>query len=263
MQLASIIVVSLVVGGGVAWWWHRGPSRPSIGGAIDRFRSSSPTRRGTVALQPHPGVYVYAGSGNEHLSFLATHQSQDGNLPGTVTSGAGGCWSFAIEYNSFHRQTWGRCAVDGRLVERGGTTDQKFDFGAFTQSEHTDVACDPPTTLYDPATAPGHRGPVRCGGHSRTTKADMTEQGRVTFLGRTTVVVGATRVAALHYEQDLTLTGDQTGSQHEDVWIAADDALPLRDQRTITVVSPAPAPLGHVTYTEHGNWQLTSLTPRT
>jgi hypothetical protein len=27
------------------------------------------------------------------------------------------------------------------------------------------------------------------------------------------------------------------------------------------VVSPAPAPLNHVTYAESGHWQLTSLTP--
>lgn len=265
-RLFALIIVVVLAGvgaAGVSWWTNRGPTRPSIGGAVDRFRSSSTSRAGTSALQPPPGVYIYSGTGDERLSFLATHQSQAGILPGTVTRGAGGCWTFAIQYNSFHRQTWTRCPVGGRLVERGGTTDQKFNFGFLTQSEHSVVTCDPPTTVSDPTTAPGDRVPVRCSGRSVTTKADMTQRGSMTFIGRTSVLVNGTRVAARHYAQDFTITGDQTGSQHEDVWIAAENALPLREERSITVVSPAPAPLNRVTYTERGSWRLTSLTPRT
>ncbi len=255
-------VVAVVVVGGVVWWNQRGPSKPSIRGAVDRFRSSSTAPRDSVAMRPEPGVYIYAGSGSEHLSFLATSQSQDGSLPGTVTPSPGGCWTFAIGYNSFHRQVWDRCSRAGRLVERGNTTDQKFDFGALSQSEHTDVVCDPPTTLYNPTAKPGTRVPVRCTGHSQTTNADMTQRGTITFVGRTTLVVGTTRVPVVHYVQVIKITGDQEGSQREEVWLAASSGLPVREERTITVVSPAPAPLNHVTYTEHGSWRLTSLTPR-
>jgi hypothetical protein len=263
LVLIVVVVLGALAAVGIAWWTDRGPSRPSIGGAVDRFRSSSTSRPVTSALQPAAGVYIYSGTGEERLSFLSTHQSQDGNLPGTVTMGAVGCWTFAIQYNSFHRQTWTRCPVGGQLVERGGTTDQKFDFGVLSQSEHSVVTCDPPTTVFDPTAAPGDRVPVRCSGRSLTTKADMTQRGSITFVGRTSVLVNGTRVAALHYTQDFTITGDQTGSQHEDLWIAAANALPLREERRITVVSPAPAPLGRVTYTERGGWRLTSLTPRT
>jgi hypothetical protein len=264
--MALIIVVGVVliiVGAGLVWWTQRGPSRPSVSDAVDRFRSSSTVPSPTLTLQPQGGVYIYAGTGEERLSFLTTHQSQDGSLPGTVTRGAKGCWTFAIEYNSFHRQTWSYCAVDGRLVEPGNTTEQKFDFGPLSQSEHTEVVCDPATTLFSPSASAGDRSPVRCRGRSQTTKTDMTQRGDITFVGRTTVRVGTTRVPALHYSRDVRISGGQTGSSQEDLWIAVDDGLPLREQRTISVVSPAPAPLNHVTYSEHGQWQLTSLVPRT
>jgi len=262
IAVAITLTLVLVAFGGALLLRH-GPSRPSVGGAVDRFRASGATPGDRVAMQPRPGVYVYAGTGDEHLSFLSTGQSQAGSLPGTVTPGADGCWTFAVEYNSFHRQTWSRCLTDGRLVEPGGTTDQKFDFGLFSQSEHTDVVCNPPTMLFAPAFEAGHTGPVRCRGRSHTTNTEMIQRGRVTFVGRTSVQVGRTRVPALHYRQDFAITGGQHGSSHEAVWLAAADGLPLREERTIRVVSPAPAPINEVTYREHGAWRLTSLTPQT
>jgi hypothetical protein len=260
---AAILVVGTLAGGGAWWMGHRGPGRPSIGGAVGRFRSSSGSRTGTAAVRPAPGVYVYAGTGDEHLSFMSTSQSQDGNLPGTVTLGPGGCWALSVEYNSFHRQGWSFCSTGGRLTERANTTDQKFDFGPLSQSEHTEVVCNPPMTVADPANAPGDHDPVRCTGHSQTTKADMTQRGRVTTLGRTTVEVGNRRVEAIHVVKDITISGDQKGSDHEEIWIATRTGLPVREQRSTRVESPAPAPLHHVTYTEHGSWRLTSMTPRT
>jgi hypothetical protein len=262
ITVAIVLALGLATLGGALLLRH-GPSRASVGGAVDRFRAKGSTSGATVALQPTPGVYVYAGTGDEHLSFLSTSQSQEGDLPGTVTAGAYGCWTFAIEYNSFHHQSWRRCATDGRLVEPGGTTDQHFDFGVFSQSEHTDVVCDPPTVLFDPAFADGHVGPVRCVGRSETTNADMVQRGQVTFVGRTTVRVGTTPVPALHYRQDVRITGGQHGSSHESVWLAADTGLPVREERAIEVVSPAPSPINTVTYRERGAWRLTSLTPRT
>ncbi len=261
--VVGAVLVALVGTLGGAWWLRRqGPSRPSIGRAVDRFRSSR-GESGADARRPQPGVYVYAGTGEERLSFLGTHQSQTGDLPGTVALGADGCWTSTIEYNSFHRQTWSRCTVDGRFVEHGNSTDQKFDFGPLSQSEHTEVVCDPPTTLADLANAPGDHDPLRCTGHSQTTKATMIQRGRVTYVGPATVVVGGRRVAAIHAKIDFAITGDQTGSTHEELWIARESGLPLRERRDIRVVSPAPAPLFHVTYTERGSWHLTSMTPRT
>jgi hypothetical protein len=38
--------------------------------------------------------------------------------------------------------------------------------------------------------------------------------------------------------------------------------MPLRNERELTVVSPAPAPLDSLTYTERSEWRLDSLEPR-
>ena len=192
----AVIALALVgaIGGGVAWWLsHRGPTRPSIGGRrsvpifldVHRRRRDAAAGPGGVRLRGH----------RRRAPLVHGHEPvAEGSLPGTEPPAPGGCSTSAIEYNSFHKQTWTWCAADGRLVERGNTTDQKFDFGPLSQSEHTEVVCNPPTTFYDPATKPGHKTPVRCKGRSETTKANINQRGRITFVRRTTIVVGGTRV---------------------------------------------------------------------
>jgi hypothetical protein len=227
-------------------------------GAVDRFQSTSTSG---AARGPRPGVYVYAGTGEEKLSFLSTRQSQDGNLPGTVVARSDGCVDFGIEYNSFHRQSWMRCETDGQWVERQNTTEQKFDFGPFSQQEHTRVSCSPPT-VYPRNARPGSSTPVMCTGVSSTTDATQRQRGRLTFVGPATVRVGRTRVPALHFRQQVRISGEQRGSSEEEVWLATSDGLPLRESRSIRVVSPAPAPINEATYTERGAWRLTALEPR-
>jgi hypothetical protein len=260
--IVAVALVGIVVTVGLVMWRNRGPSRASVVDAVKDFRSDGSTTRGAAKLRPAPGVYIYAGSGEEKLSFLDTHQSQAGRLPGTVRRTANDCWTFEIQYNSFHRQTWRRCVVDGRLVETGGSVEQKFDFGALSRSEHSTVSCRPAFVLYDPTSHPGHREPVQCVGRSETTGAEMLQQGEVRFVGPAVVRIDGQRIPSLHFVQDITFTGGQSGSAHEEIWIAAADGLPLREVRSMTVVSPAPAPLYNVTYSEHGSWRLTSMTPK-
>ena len=151
----------------------------------------------------------------------------------------------------------------GRLLESGGTTAQRFDFLTFKTSEHSDVTCRPPMVLADLAAAPGRRWPVHCTGHSETTKTTFTQTGVVTFVGRDVIEVGRESVPALHAREDLRLSGGQAGEVRTDIWFATASGLPLKEVHLIRVASPAPAPLNHVTYTELGNWQLTSMTSRT
>jgi len=262
----GMLLMLVVVGGcGMfAWRWEqRGPGRASVGGAIGRFRSSAAVTTPTRALQPRPGVYLYSGTGSESLSFLSTHQGQGPTEPGTVTLQPNGCWQFRIDFNSFHYQTWSRCATNGKLTESGGTTGQKFDFVTLAMSERSGVTCDPPFVVAEIGGTPGATSPVRCVGHSQTTKSTFVEVGTSTFVGRDTVAVGDTDVPALHNRETLLLTGGQTGEVHVDIWFAASDGLPLKETHSIHVVSPAPAPLNQVTYDELGSWQLQSLSPRT
>jgi len=263
-RVAAAGVVLILLGSlAVAWrLQQRGPARASVSGAIDRFRTSSTVATSTQWWEPRAGVYLYSGSGSESLSFLGTHQTQGPTEPGTVTTRPNGCWQFRIDYNSFHHQTWDRCSTRTKLVEAGGTADQQFDFVAFKTSEHGVTVCAPPFLLADLSAAPGAAAPVHCTGRSETTKATFTQTGTATYVGRETVPVGALRVPALHTREDLRLSGGQTGSVQIDIWVAVADALPLKESHAINVVSSAPAPINHVTYTELGSWHLTSTTPR-
>lgn len=263
--IALGVLVPITAGGAFfAWrWTQRGPERASVSGAVDRFRTSSTVEIARRPLQPRPGVYVYDGTGSESLSFLSTSQPQGPTQPGTVTVTGNGCWTFRIDFNSFHSQTWNRCATGGRLVESGGRTDQRFDFVTFKMSEHSTVTCTSPFVVADPSAKAGSTKPVRCNGHSSTTNANFTQTGVVTFVGAETLDIGGTPVSALHEREQLLLSGDQTGSVRIDLWLAASDGLPLSETHEINVVSGAPPPLNHVTYSEHGNWRLKSLTPRT
>ncbi len=264
-RLLIILVAVLAVAFGLfAYRWEqRGPDHASIGGAVGRFRSSTTLPPSATVLQPPGGVYVYIGEGGESLSFLSTHQNQGPREPGTVTVLPNGCWEFRMEYNSFHSQTWNRCSTGGKLVETGGTTDQRFDFVAFQQREHSVVTCDPPMTLADLNARPGTTWPVHCVGHSETTKTTLYQDGTSTFVGFEDIVIAGKPVRAIHNVEVLRTSGDQQGELHQDLWLDASNGLPLKEAHDIHIVSPAPKPINEVTYTERGSWQIASLTPRT
>jgi hypothetical protein len=264
LVVVIVLAVLTVVGVWLAIRWNaRGPDEASVGEAVERFRSSSTQSRAADVLVPRAGVYTFSGSGEERLSFLSTSQPQGPVLPGTVTHGDSGCWTFQIEYNSFHRQTWDWCSRDGMLFEHGGTTHQQFDFVAFAVDETSRFTCDPPFVAVDPETEPGDAVTSRCTGRSGTSDTEVTSDGASRFVGRESVDIGGTPVPALHYEIRRNLTGDQEGDQRVDMWFAVADGMPLRNERELTVDSPAPAPLNSVTYTERGEFQLDSLEPRT
>jgi hypothetical protein len=263
--IATLLTLVFLGGCGVfVWRWEqRGPGRPSVGGAVGRFRASSPDTTPTRTLEPRPGVYLYSGVGSESLSFLSTNQAQGPTEPGTVSLEANGCWQFRIDFNSFHYQTWNRCPKNGTLLESGGTTVQRFDFVTFKVSDHSGITCAPPFVLADLTARPGATFRVNCTGRSQTTKSTFAQAGTATFVGRETVRVGRVAVPTVHTREDLLLTGAQTGEVRVDLWLAVADGLPVKEVHSIRVVSPAPAPLNQVTYSELGSWQLMSLTPRT
>jgi hypothetical protein len=257
--MAGVLFVVLLTATGALFlrrWHDRGPEAASVSAAVDRFRSSSTSAAPSRDLTPEPGVYTYRGEGEERLSFMSTSQSQGPALPATLTVSADGCWAFEIEYNSFHRQRWDWCADANRLLEHGGTTRQKFDFVAFKMAETTVSVCDPPVVAFDLTATPGAYFPTYCAGHSETTGTDMTSAGTTRFVGREHLTIAGHKIPALHYVTDRTISGEQTGHEHVEMWFSPSNGLPVRNERVIRVASPAPAPLDEVTYEEHGSWQL-------
>ena len=256
--LAAIVAVIVV---GVVLWRRSGAHEASTTAAERRFAASSSTvRANPTVLRPVAGVYLYRGSGTEHLSLPPKSQGQGPRMPATVTHRADGCWTFRIDYNSAHWQTWIYCPRVGGLVELGGQTFERWDF-VFTKYDSTSsFTCDPPSVTIRATMRAGDQWQQACRGTSSGTKGTATTSGPYTFVGRTNVHVGGTSVAAYRFHQARALSGSQTGTQSNDLWFAVTDGLPLRNDRQVTVHTDTP--IGASTYTEHGTFALTSLVPQ-
>jgi hypothetical protein len=243
--------------------WRRSSSHPvSTEEARRRFeQSSSSTQPATPSeLRPAAGVYTYRGSGTEQLSLPPKSQNQGPQMPGTVTHSSDGCWTFRIDYSNQHWQTWDYCSRDGGLVELGGQTFERWDLVFTTYDSTSTFVCDPPSVVIRPAMRPGDHWKQTCRGSSSGTSGNAVTSGPYTYVGDATVVVGRTKVSAYHFHQERTLTGSQTGTQTTDLWFSKNDGLPLRNQREQTVHTDTP--IGSSTYTERGDFQITSLTPQ-
>lgn len=265
-RVVTAVLLAALAGAGVWFameWRDRGPDEASVDDAIDRFRASSTsTPTGELGDRPIPGVYEYEGSGREHLSFMSTDQAQGPVLAATVTLDGEHCWDLALEYNSFHRQQWHWCLDDTGVVETGGRVEQAFDFGALVVDERSTSVCDPPFVLVRRTVKAGDSWPKRCETTSETTETRNVSTGTVEFIGTETLTIGAAEQSTVHYRIIATLSGEQSGDDRFDLWFTTDRYLLVRGEREMRVVSPAPAPLNEVTYTESGTWTLRSLQPQ-
>ncbi len=242
-------------------WRHSGAHEVSTSAAQRRFAASSSTQPARAGvLQPPAGVYVYRGSGSEHLSLPPKSQGQGPNLPGTVTHRSDGCWTLRIDFSTQHWQTWNYCPRDGGLIETGGETWERWDFVVTSYDSTSTFTCDPASVVIRAGMRAGDAWEQRCRGTSSGTKGDAVSAGTFTFVGAEEVVVGADRVPAYHFRQERTLSGNQTGTQTADLWFAVKDGLPLRNDRTVDIRTDTV--VGASTYTEHGSFQLTSLQPQ-
>jgi hypothetical protein len=262
-RVILIAVGSLLVGAVVfvVLWRRSGAHEMSTDEARRRFAqsSSSTQARDASVLRPPAGVYVYRGTGTEHLSVPPKSQGQGPRMPATVTHRSDGCWTFRIDFSSQHWQTWIYCPRVGGLVELGGQTFERWDF-VFTKYDSTSrFSCNPPSVVIRAAMRPGDHWEQSCRGTSSGTKGDAVTSGRYTFVGDEVVVVGGRDVPAHHFRQLRTLSGSQTGTQTTDYWFATENGLPLRNRRTVTVHTDTA--IGESTYTERGNFVLTSLRP--
>jgi hypothetical protein len=255
-------VVIVVTAGAIAFgamWLHRGAEEASVDRAVAEARKHS-APADAAFLQPATGVYVYEGTGTEHLSLLATGQAWGQRLPGLVERAVHGCWAFKIEYNTHHWQSTTFCPHVGALEEVADSTSQRFDFVVTTAEDLTVFVCDPPAKVIRVAAKPGSAWRHSCVGHSRQQGTKVISAGTTTFVGPAAVDVSGTSVPAARYRSDRVLSGDQTGEEHTETWYRISDGLPLKSTREVRVDSSSP--IGAVTYTERGSYTLTSLVPR-
>lgn len=259
----AVGIVVLVVGGFVALFVVReDPGAKPLGEAIDEFRDTASTSTPSVLVRrPTAGVYSATGEGHEALSFPPLSQTDGDLMPVTVTYTSDTCWTFAIDYNVAHSQSWDYCPGDvaDTIAEQGSRTEQRWDVGAMTISNSTTFTCDPPALLLAADAAPGQTWDQSCGGTNSEIPGTTRSVGPYRFVGVETVVIDGTEVTAHRYSQTRQLSGAQTGQQTTEIWVEVATGLPLRAERTVRVDSSSP--VGDITYTEEGWWQLQSRAP--
>ena len=261
-MVGGVAVGSLLVGVGLfAWaWTRRGAEEVTVDQSVEGFRHDGQTSGTAGLLRPAAGVYRYAATGQERLSVLGTSQDWGDPVPATVTHGDDGCWTIRFDFSTNHSQTTTYCPAGRVLREVSGSTSQTFDFVAPAISDVTNFRCDPPGQLIRLDAAVGRSWRQSCDGTSADRGTTVTSAGTNTYLGTQRVDVGGTSVRALHYRVERTLSGDQRGTERNEVWYHPLTGLPLRRIRTVEVASPSP--IGDITYTEGGTVTLDSLTPR-
>ena len=258
LGIAVVVAVGVV---GVLFATREDPGAKSVEEAIEELASDTTQPGGAMLAGPAPGVYPAEGEGREAISTPPVAQTDGVVIPVSVERVEGDCWRVTVDYNEAHWQDWRFCPDGDVVVDEGGTTYQRWDFGALTVENETVFVCDPPPLMIDPAAEPGASWDQTCVGTSSQVSGEATSSGPYRFEGRDELTVAGQVVPVRHYRQERTLSGAQSGSTVLDVWFAEADGLPVRMAREVAIDSSSP--VGTVAYTESGWWQLTTLTPAT
>ena len=214
---------------------------------------------GKVPFRPEEGVYSYRGEGTERLDKPPTNQEQGPQIPGTVTHLEDGCWSLRVDYNTNHWQSWEYCPTGQGLNEMRGEFFQRLDLVVAEVDTSSNYECEQPAPALDLESRPGDQWRHECSGTSSGTDGEVISAGPYSFEGVATLVIGGEQVEALHYRRLRNLSEGQTGTEDTEIWFHPESGLPLRNQRDIEVRSGSL--VGAVTYSEQGNFELTSLIP--
>jgi hypothetical protein len=262
-----LVALAALAGGGLAvllvlFLTRDEPGEQSVDEAVEEFRGEEGEDGGDSLDRPAAGVYAAEGEGEAALSPLGISQQDGPDVPITVRHEPEGCWSLEISLNEDHRQINHLCPdADGRLVEAHSETEQRWDLGAMSLDNVTEFVCDPPAVVVDPSAQPGDAWEQRCEGTSTGVSGATTSAGPYRFEGEEDLEVADVTVTTRRYRQERTITGSQDGTQVVHHWYDAASGLLVREERSSEVGSDSP--VGTITYTEEGWWQLTSLEPRT
>jgi uncharacterized protein (DUF2237 family) len=257
----AVIALVLLVGGGlfVRAWSQRGPGEVTTEDAIDRYRADEGLDPDEGILRPPAGVYTYEAEGSERLSLLDTEQQWGPTMPATVTYRDGGCWTVRIDYSTNHWHEQRFCPTDTALLDDGGSSFQRFDFVAMQVSDTNVFTCEQPAERVRIDAEPGDRWEQTCTGSSEEMGTEVTSRGTNTFVDLDELEIDGEPVGALHYHLQRTLSGDQEGTEDAHHWYSVVDGMLLRAEVDTRVVSPSP--IGDVTYTEQGSFQLSTREP--
>jgi hypothetical protein len=256
----ALVVVFAAALGGFAYLWSRSGARPvGLDDARRRFLEDQVGREGPDGpYTPPEGVYAYTGSGSESLSSPPKSQSEGPEMPGTVTHGTDGCFTFRLDYSTNSYRVWALCADETGLRETGGSVFQRWDFVVSTIDTLEHTQCDPPAVVIAATMEPGDRWTSRCEGDNSAIEGTTVTETVHRFVGWDRVRVGNDTVDAMHFRDRGVVSDAQTGTESFDLWITS-AGLIVRGRQHIVVDSDSP--IGKVTYTQDGEFSLVRGTP--
>ena len=256
LVLLSLVVLFILVAVALT---VEGRARPvSMSQAIRRYHSAPAADPGT---HPLPGVYSYQGSGTDSLSLPPLSQSEGPTLPGTVEIKGDGCWSFRIDYSTNHWQSWTYCGHPIGLMETAGQVWQRWMIGPVAETNLSTLRCSPGLLSIPSSSAVDKAWPALCTGTSTQIHGTLVSAGTTRFVGLPNLTIAGHTVPAVHVEVSWKLRGPQVGTERDDLWFDAQSGLPLQNHRSIQVRTKTP--FGPSTYTENGEFVLSSLRPKT
>ena len=133
--------------------------------------------------------------------------------------------------------------------------------GPVAETNLSTLRCSLPLLSIPSAPAVDKVWPARCTGTSTQIHGTLVTIGATRFLGQPILTIAGHKIPSVHIEVLWKLSGPQVGTELDDLWFDAQSGLALQNRRSIRVRTGTP--FGHSTYTEHGEFVLRSLTPKT
>lgn len=201
---------------------------------------------------PSPGVYRYAATGQEVVK-LGVLPAETRTYPDTMTvvivKGEPSCFTATLNLLEQHTEETSYCLDDTGTL-RIDTHDKHQKIGALSPSAA--MTCDP-GILVTPGT---DNTQFTCqlslsGGPARLT-AKLQGSAKVTRPAE--VTVANQPVVAIAVDVTYQVSGDLTGSWHEQIWFARENWLPLRIERNLDLQ-------GLATFSEHSTLDLVDTSP--
>ncbi len=234
--------------------WPRGASPVTEQEALADFRAQPTTTPPDAATEapalPEPGVYTYASSGGETVE-LGVLPPETRTYPDTmsvvIVDTGSGCFTATLNLLDQHTEDTTYCADDSGGL-RIDSHEKHQQIGALRPT--ASMACDPAKLVHhgDEAADPSCTITLSGGPAALTaTVAGTTE------VSEATVRVGEDEVDALAVDVTYEISGDLTGTWHEQTWFA-DDWLPLRIERSLDLD-------GLADFTERSTLVLADATP--
>lgn len=250
--IPAVAIITVLVAGAVVWFFVlRSSATPlNLRQALRLYREEMRGRSArNEADLPAAGVYEYATTGGEQLSFMNIRRSFPSPSPMIVTGGS--CATERWEPLQQHVESIVECVPGtGSVNIRSAVTFEQI-AGISTT---TTISCPSDAYLVPANAMAGDTWTSMC--HSANQQVRLA--GRV--IGQATVKVGDDQVPAWHTHVTLSFSGNEVGTNPVDYWVSKRDGLLLRERETVNLSQPA-GPLGSVRYGEQMDISLLSLTP--